>query len=105
MGWLSEEPKIPYHNPNTGTTWNYHPDFLIKIKDSSSKIGYRVEMIEIKPKKQTIQPISKKGKSKLSLLKEVQTWNMNNAKWLAARNFCAARGWSFKILTEDHLFA
>jgi len=34
----------------------------------------------------------------------VQTWITNKAKWDAARRVSEAKGWEFKILTEDDLF-
>jgi len=104
MEWSSEEPKIPYLNPNTRTMWNYHPDFLVRIKDPKNPLGSRVELIEIKPYKQTLAPVAKKGKKAQSLLKETQVYNMNQAKWQAAREFCRRQGWTFKVLTERDLF-
>jgi hypothetical protein len=100
LEWTSEEPAIPYMNPNTGTQWNYYPDFLIKIK---TQTGIEVQLIEIKPKKQTFQPITE-GKRQKTIIHEALTWRMNTAKWAAARSYCESRGWKFKILTEDNLF-
>ena len=96
-----EKPLYTYLNPNTGTVWNYHPDFLIRIKTQS---GIEIQMIEIKPKKQTIQPVFSNGKRKSTMLKEAQTWAMNQAKWKNAKDYCDQRGWKFKILTEDDIF-
>jgi hypothetical protein len=100
--WISEEPKIPYLNPNTNTMWNYHPDFVIRVKTLSGPP--RTQMVEIKPKKQTVPPIVTKGKHQRTILYEACTWRQNCAKWEAARAYCASRGWEFKILTEDNLF-
>jgi hypothetical protein len=33
----------------------------------------------------------------------VKTYGVNEAKWKAARSFCADRGWSFIIMTEKEL--
>jgi len=93
--WKSEEPKVPYLNPLTGTRWNYHPDFVIKIKDGR---GTRVEMIEVKPKRETFPPERKKGKRKKTLLEETKRWLMNTAKWHAAKSYCKERGWTFKVM-------
>ena len=101
LNWLSEEPKIPYINPNTGTVWKYHPDFLVKIKEGDT---IKIKLIEIKPFKQTLQPKASKGKRKSTLLKEEQTYAMNSAKWQAAKEFCKKKGWDFLILTEKELF-
>ena len=59
-------------------------------------------MLEVKPKKQTMEPAKKKRVSK-QYIQEVVTWGVNQAKWQAAEEFCLDRGWEFKILTEDHL--
>lgn len=99
LEWTSEEPLVPYHNPNTNTTWNYHPDFLIKIK---TQTGVKIQMIEIKPKKQTMPPKTDGRRS--TVIRETMLWNMNQAKWSAAKKFCDMRNWEFKILTEKELF-
>jgi hypothetical protein len=104
LEWTSEEPLIPYFNPNTGTTWNYHPDFLVKIKDATRQRGFRIELIEIKPKSQTTPPIVTKRKKQATILHEHQAWVMNSAKWVAAKRYCLEHGYIFKILTEEHLF-
>jgi len=33
----------------------------------------------------------------------VKTWMINQAKWKAAKEFCADRNYEFKIMTEDDL--
>jgi hypothetical protein len=101
VAWISEQPLIPYINPNTNTQWNYHPDFVIKIKTPT---GFKTQMIEIKPKKQTIPPVITEGKRKSTIIKEQMTWAMNKAKWVNAKQYCQSRGWEFVILTEDNLF-
>lgn len=101
LSWLSEEPKIPYLNPNTGTVWKYHPDFLVKVKTAE---GIQIQLIEIKPFKQTIPPVISKNKRKSTLLTEQQTYALNTAKWAAAKDFCIKKGWKFVILTERDLF-
>ena len=65
-------------------------------------------MIEIKPKAQTKPPDRSKmktGKGRVSrrYLNEVKTYGINEAKWKAARKFCADRGWAFEIYTEHEL--
>jgi len=100
LEWISEEPLIPYMNPNTGTRWNYHPDFTISIKTQN---GIKTQMIEIKPKKQTMQPTTE-GKRQKTILYEALAWRLNSAKWHAAKAYCDSHGWEFKILTEKELF-
>lgn len=66
-------------------------------------------MIEIKPKAQTRPPDPRKknqtktGAVSRRYINEVKTYGINEAKWKAARGFCADRGWEFVIMTEDHL--
>ena len=99
--WISEEPLIPYLNPNTGTVWQYHPDMVIRLQTQS---GIKTQMIEIKPKKSTIPPITE-GKRSKTIIYEAMAWRQNCAKWAAARQYCSQHGWEFKILTEKELFA
>ena len=59
-------------------------------------------IIEIKPKKQTVEPKMKKRKTK-GYIYEVYEYAKNQAKWKAAEEFCKDRMWEFKVLTEDEL--
>ena len=59
-------------------------------------------IIEVKPKKYTVEPKIPKRKTK-SFVKEVYEWGKNTAKWKAAREYCRDRNMDFLILTEDHL--
>ena len=59
-------------------------------------------MLEVKPKKQTIQPEPQKRVTK-KYITEVTTYVVNEAKWKAATEYCLDRGWDFKILTEHDL--
>lgn len=100
VSWASEELIIPYVSPVDNRKHRYFPDFLVKVK---TKTGQTKTMIlEIKPKKQTIQPEPRKRVTK-QYLNEVTTYAVNTAKWKAATEFCLDRGWEFKILTEEHL--
>jgi len=66
-------------------------------------------MIEIKPYKQTLPPDpknrnnTKTGRISRRYLNEVKAFGVNDAKWKAARQFCADRGWEFVIMTEKEL--
>lgn len=99
--WISEQPEIPYLNPNTNTVWKYHPDFVIRVQ---TQLGLKTQMIEIKPKKQTVPPVVTEGKHRKTILYEMATWKQNCAKWEAAKLYCQHHGWEFKILTEENLF-
>jgi len=66
-------------------------------------------MVEIKPYKQTLPPdpskknATKTGRISRRYLNEVKNYGINDAKWKAARNYCADRGWEFVIMTEKEL--
>ncbi len=95
--WQSEEVKIPYSDPTRGHYGVYHPDFLVKYKEPP-----RLEMVEVKPKIQTIPPRGKPSDKRY--IKEALVYARNYAKWEAAKRYCFKRGIEFKLITEDHLF-
>ena len=102
LEWISEKPEVPYINPLTGTKWNYHPDFVVKIKDGSKT---RIEMIELKPKHETEPPVPSPKKRKKTLMEQQERWVLNSAKWEAAKAYCKAHNWNFKVLyMEGHTF-
>src|SRR5271167_3667971 len=49
--WSSESITIPYHDPITGKNRNYIPDFLVVYESVDGQ--RQVEMIEVKPAKET----------------------------------------------------
>lgn len=100
LHWSSEELAIPYVSPKDNKIHRYFPDFIFKHKDG------RKYMVEIKPLYQSVPPKAnnKKGtKTKRRLLKEVMTYEVNQAKWKAARAFCAKKNIKFKVVTEKEL--
>lgn len=100
--WASESIGIPYWFQGKKKT--YFPDFFLKTRDSQGNITSWV--VEIKPSKEaTKNPPTKKGKkSHKTLANEKKTWDMNQAKWKAAQDYCRRRGYKFIILTEKDLF-
>jgi hypothetical protein len=100
LEWGSEEIALPYRSPLDGKIHRYFPDFYIKVKESNGQI--KKYLVEIKPKKQTVEPKVQKRKTK-SYIYEVTEWVRNQAKWKAAQNFCEDRQWEFKVITEDEL--
>lgn len=98
--YASEEICLPYRSPIDNKIHRYFPDFYIKVKESNGEI--RKYLIEIKPKKQTLEPIPQKRKTK-GYIYEVYEYAKNQAKWKAAEEFCKDRQWEFKVITEDHL--
>ena len=100
LEWGSEEIVLPYRSPIDNKVHRYFPDFYIKVKESNGRIKRYI--IEIKPKKQTVEPKMKKKKTK-GYIYEVYEYAKNQAKWKAAEEFCKDRMWEFKVLTEDEL--
>ena len=99
LEWGSEEFCLPYRSPIDGKIHRYFPDFYVKINENGQIKKY---VIEVKPKKQTIEPEVRKKKTK-GYIYEVMEYAKNQAKWNAAREFCEDRQWEFKIITEDEL--
>ena len=100
LEWGSEEIVIPYRSPIDNKIHRYFPDFYIKVRESTGQI--KKYIIEIKPKKQCIEPKVQKKKTR-GYIYEVREYVKNQAKWEAAKEFCADRQWEFKVLTEDEL--
>ena len=100
LEWFSEEIAVPYRSPIDNKIHRYFPDFYIKVKESNGSI--KKYLIEIKPKKQTVEPIPQKRKTK-GYIYEVYEYAKNQAKWKAAEEWCADRGYEFKVLTENEL--
>ena len=100
LKWGSEEIVVPYVSPIDGKTHRYFVDFIVHLVDKKGKT--RTLLIEVKPKKYCSPP-EKKSRTTRKYLREVQLWGVNSSKWKAAQEFAEDRGWSFMILTEDHL--
>lgn len=100
LSWGSEELIIPYKSPVDGRWHRYFPDFIVKVRTKEGKL--KTMILEVKPKRQTMEPEKKKRLTK-QYINEVTTWGVNQAKWKAAEEYCAERAWDFKLLTEDHL--
>lgn len=94
IAWASEPCSIPYYNPVLQKQTVYIPDFLVVYVDRNG--NKHSELIEIKPKIQMIEN-AKRKQDKLAAI-------VNEAKWDAARKFCAKRGLVFRVATEDHIF-
>ena len=100
LEWGSEEIVVPYRSPLDGKVHRYFVDFYAKVRNKSG--AAKKYLIEVKPKKQTVEPKIPQRKTK-RYLTEVTTYITNQAKWEAAREWCADHGLEFIILTEDHL--
>ena len=100
ISWGSEEIVIPYRSPIDNKIHRYFVDFIVTL---INKQGIKeTVLIEVKPKSQT-EPPKLKSKITKKYITEVKTWGVNEAKWKAAREFCADRKWKFEILTEKEL--
>lgn len=105
--WQSEEVIVPYISPIDNRRHRYFPDVIVHMKDAEGKV--KTKMIEIKPLAQTRPPDprnknkTKTGRISRRYINEVKTYGINEAKWKAARNYCADRGWEFIIMTEKEL--
>lgn len=100
LEWGSEELALPYRSPLDNKVHRYFPDFYIKVREKTGRI--KKYLIEVKPLKQTKEPVPQKRKTK-SYIYEVTEYAKNQAKWSAAREYCKDRQWEFKVLTEHEL--
>lgn len=100
LEWGSEEMFVWYRSPIDSKPHRYFPDFYIKVQESSGQI--KKYLIEIKPKKQTTPPPKQQRQTK-KYLYEAYEYAKNQAKWKAAEEWCADRGYEFKVLTENEL--
>ena len=100
LEWGSEEIALPYRSPLDNKIHRYFPDFYVKVRETNGPI--KKMLIEIKPKKQCVEPKVQKKKTK-GYIYEVKEYVKNQAKWEAAKEFCEDRQWEFKVITEDQL--
>ena len=100
LEWGSEEIVLPYISPIDNRVHRYFPDFYIKVKENNGKI--KKYIIEIKPKRQCMEPKVQQKKTK-GYIYEVYEYVRNQAKWKAAEEWCKDRKWEFKVLTENEL--
>ena len=95
MQWASESIQIPYRNPVTGKQSIYVPDFLITYRTRQNiLVG---EVIEIKPKKQSIIESKMNNRDRMVVA-------INYAKWDSATKWCNRNGLKFRVITEEDMF-
>ena len=85
--WGSECIKIPYYYVVDQKTHSYYPDYFLQMQDGTCIV------IEIKPSSQTVKPVNENSWNNREYVK-------NMCKWKAATEFCKAKGYKFKVLTE-----
>ena len=100
LEWGSEEIALPYISPHDSRIHRYFPDFYIKVQENTGKV--KRYLIEVKPLKQTVKPKKPKRQTK-GYIREAFEYARNQAKWKAAREYCADRMWEFKVITEKEL--
>ena len=100
LEWASEEIALPYISPHDSRVHRYFPDFYIKVQENTGKV--KRYLIEVKPLKQTVKPKKPKRQTK-GYIREAFEYARNQAKWKAAREYCADRMWEFKVITEKEL--
>ena len=99
--WKSEEFWIPYRSPLDGKTHRYFPDFFLKYKDKDGKM--RNLVVEVKPAKDLKEPQTNPTRRTKSWAYSVKMWAINQAKFEAAKEWCADHNYEFRIFTEKEL--
>jgi len=79
----------------TGKNTIYIPDFLITYRTKDNQM--KAEVIEIKPKKQSVLESKASAKDRTIVA-------INYAKWDAATKWCRRQGLTFRVVTEDDIF-
>ena len=98
--WGSEIQAIQYYSQVDMKMRRYFPDFFIKVKMKDCSI--KDFIIEIKPYSQTKLPI--KGRKRQStFLTESMTWQVNQDKWKAAKEWARLHNFEFLVFTEYEL--
>jgi len=96
LQWASESIAIPYRHPITGKMTQYIPDFLITYRNRDNTM--RAELIEIKPKSQSVIESKMSNKDRAIVA-------INYSKWAAAQKWCNQHGLTFRVITENDMFA
>jgi hypothetical protein len=102
--WNSEGLPIPYIKPTDYKPHRYFPDFYFEARTPDG--GIKKYLIEVKPHHETIPPVLPKRKTEKSLMnhqKRITTYQVNQAKWESAREFCRQNNMEFMIITENEL--
>jgi hypothetical protein len=95
LQWASESISIPYKNPLTGKQSMYVPDFLVTYKGPKGTTV--AELIEIKPKSQSLIEAKMKDRDRVIVA-------INYAKWDAATRWARANGLTFRVINEDQIY-
>jgi hypothetical protein len=101
LSWGSESVVVPYFSPIDEKSHKYFVDFVVNLKTKDGEI--KKLLIEIKPFKQTIKPVSSIYKKPTTLMYENKQYILNQVKWEAAKEWSKKRGYEFLILTEKDI--
>ena len=85
--WGSECFSVPYYYIVDEKMHNYYPDYFIEMMDGTCIV------VEIKPSNQTVKPVNENCWA-------YKEYTKNMCKWKATKEFCDAKGYKFKIITE-----
>jgi len=103
--WSSEHITIPYQDEK-GKYHRYYPDFYIERIDKKDPERFERVVIEIKPFKETQQPVLAEkvtAKALESFEYQLKTYQKNLYKWTRAMDWCGKNGMKFVIIHEGHL--
>jgi hypothetical protein len=92
--WSSEEVVVPYRCKTDNRMHRYFVDLKITFKNGDTYL------IEIKPKKETLEP-KKRSRTSKGYLTEVLKYVKNMSKWEAAASYATAYNWKFEVWTEE----
>jgi hypothetical protein len=95
VNWASEPVRIPYRHPIHGKTTMYVPDFIVVYRGPQNTT--KAELIEIKPKNQSILEANMKDSQRAIIA-------INYAKWASAQKWAKQNGLGFRVITEDQIF-
>lgn len=104
VAWSSEETIIMYRSPVDKKMHRYFVDAKVTTKNKEGVTT--TYLIEVKPTYQIDPPkLPKKPtkKSQARFLRELDTYDVNQAKWKQAEAVCNKKGWIFLKLTEHDL--
>ena len=85
--WGSECFHIPYYSVLDKKIHKYYPDYFIELQNGTCIV------VEVKPYNQTHKPINENSWTFHEYIK-------NMCKWKATKEFCEAKGYLFRIITE-----
>lgn len=102
LRWSYEDIKIKYLKPMPNGNMKmatYIPDAYVEYTNRNGEL--KKELLEIKPKKQTVRSKSRNINQKMY---EDYVYAVNMCKWEAAERWCKSQGIIFRVITEVSIF-